>query len=435
MKTEFPLKKKIPTGVNNFHKLIRGNYLFCDKTLMLKEYLDKGEEVTLIVRPRRWGKTLNMSMFHHFFAPEVYGNKTTELFLDLNIARVENGKYLEHQGQYPVIFVSFKDIKESSFEDALKKLKILIRILYREHRYLLETNQLELDEKELFTDYLTGNIGKAELEDSIRYLSELLAKVYGKKVYIIIDEYDTPLNNSYEKYLEDMTRFMRNLFSAALKGNEALERGILTGILRVSKDSMLSGLNNLTTYTLLDAPYKQHFGFSEKEVADLFVESGHFLNLKEVKKWYNGYKMYDLIAYNPWSIVACLSNEGQIDLYWAESARNDLVKSTIIGSTSDVKSQLEILMQEGTISTRINKQVTFDMLSDNEMALWSLLLFTGYLTAESSTLDISMSGHVCELRIPNLEVLTLYRQYALECGIAFSNKSVASAHELITLSH
>jgi len=402
--------KKIPIGIDNFHKLIRENYLFCDKSLLIKEIIDEGSEVTLIVRPRRWGKTLNMSMIRHFFAPEVYGIKTKNLFDHLAIATVNNGDYLSHQGKYPVIFVSFKDVKESSFEGAFRKIIQLVRILYREHRYLLQSEKLAVDEKDLFSAYLKGEIQNNDLTDSLRFLSELLAKEHDENVYIIIDEYDTPINAAYEKYLEKMVGFMQDLFSAALKDNSFLKQGILTGILRVSKDSILSGLNNLKTYTLLDGAYKQHFGFSEEEVTYLFEQKGCLLQLNKVKKWYNGYKANDLTIYNPWSIINCLADQGKIDLYWTETAKNDLVENTIGNSNADIKSNLETLMQGGTITERIDKHVTFDILKNNETALWSLLLFTGYLKAESSTFDENLGGHICILSIPNLEVFCLYQQ-------------------------
>lgn len=405
--------KLIPIGVDNFNQLLRENYVFCDKTLLIKEFMNKGDIVTLIARPRRWGKTLNMSMLHHFLAEEAYGKKTKNLFDNLAIASVDDGEYLKHQGQHPVIFVSFKDVKENSFSEAIQKLKLLVRILYREHRVLLKSNKLAQDEKDIFKAYLEGNIGNTEVEDAIRYLSELLSKQHEKGVYIIIDEYDTPLNSAYGKYLEDMTNFMRNMFSAALKGNPALKRGIMTGILRVSKDSMLSGLNNLKTYTLLDDSYKQHFGFSEQEVIDLFRKKHCELKLEDVRTWYNGYKAYDLVIYNPWSIINCLAEQGKIELYWTDSARNNLVEDIISKSTLGIKLQLEILMQNKTITMQVDKHVTFDTLMESETALWSLLLFTGYLKAESSFFDMNSGTYQCVLSVPNREVFVLYQKYII----------------------
>ncbi len=383
----FLIEKRVPVGIDNFRKLIDENYLFCDKSLMIKELIDRGNEVTLLIRPRRWGKTLNMSLLRHFFAPEVRGIKTKGLFDNLAIASVDAGRYMNSQGQYSVIFISFKDIHADTFESAYQKICEQMSYLYGEFEELKDSPKLTEPQRISFNNILKRTASRSEIENSLKILSECFYMHLGKKVYILIDEYDTPINGAFEKYLDEITNFMRNLFSAALKGNEALERGVLTGILRVSKDSMLSGLNNLMTYTVLDEPYKNHFGFSEPEIKSLFAEKNAELKLKDIQTWYNGYKAYDLIVYNPWSIMACLSHNGDIELYWTESARNDLVKSTIMGSTADIKSKLEILMQGNTISTRINKYVTFDSLKDNEAALWSLLLFTGYLTASSSVFD------------------------------------------------
>jgi len=415
MKTsEFLTEKRVPVGIDNFRKLVDENYLFCDKTLIIKELIDRGNEVTLMVRPRRWGKTLNMSMLRHFFAPEVLGVPTKDLFNNLAIASIDAGRYMHSQGQFSVIFISFKDIHANTFESAYQKICEQMSFLYGEFEVLKDSHKLTEPQRITFSNILKRTATKSEVENSLKILSQCLYRYFGKKVYILIDEYDTPLNSAYDKYLVEITNFMRNLFSAALKGNEALERGVLTGILRVSKDSMLSGLNNLMTYTVLDEPYKNHFGFSEVEVTSLFAEKGAKLNLEDIRTWYNGYKIYDLVVYNPWSIMACLSHNGDIELYWTESARNDLVKSTIVDSTADIKSKLEILMQDGNISTRINKHVTFDSLKDNEIALWSLLLFMGYLKAESSVFDRDSGAHQCVLSIPNREVFMLYKQYTLD---------------------
>lgn len=411
---DYLTEKRVPVGIDNFHKLINENYLFCAKSLMIKELIDRGNEVTLLIRPRRWGKTLNMSMLRHFFASEVRGETTKNLFNDLAIASVDAGQYMNSQGQFSVIFISFKDIHANTFEDAYQKICEQMSYLYGEFEILKDSPKLTEPQRITFNHILKRTATKSEIENSLKVLSECLYMHSEKKVYILIDEYDTPLNGAYNKYLDEITDFMRNLFSAALKGNEALERGVLTGILRVSKDSMLSGLNNLMTYTVLDEPYKNHFGFSENEVASLFLEKNTELKLDDIRTWYNGYKTYDVVVYNPWSIMACLSHNGDIELYWTESARNDLVKSTIVGSTADIKSKLEILMQDGTISTRINKHVTFDTLKDNEVALWSLLLFTGYLKAESSAFDRDSGSHQCVLAIPNREVFMLFKQYTLD---------------------
>ena len=252
---------KIPIGVDNFHELVTGGYLFCDKTAMIAEFLSKGEKVTLITRPRRWGKTLHMSMLQYFLSAEIDGVSTAGLFDDLSIAKLEEGQYLNtHQGKYPVIMLSFKDVKADSFQGAYKKIYKLISYLYGTFEYLLKSEKINSVQLKSFHSIIDKSADQQDLEYSLKLLSECLYQHHSQRVYILIDEYDTPLNQAYGNpaYLESLVGFMRNLFSEGLKGNHALARGLLTGILRVSKDSMLSGLNNLETYTMLDEAYSSH---------------------------------------------------------------------------------------------------------------------------------------------------------------------------------
>jgi len=251
---------------------------------MIADFLSKGEDVTLITRPRRWGKTLNMSMFHHFLAQEVDGVPTAGLFDDLEIGKLEEGRYLKsHQGKHPVIMLSFKDINADDFKEAYDGIYELVISLFSEFEYLLDSDKVNTTQLRAFSSILDKSASKKRLESSLKLLSKCLYKHHGQKVYIIIDEYDTPLNKAYgnEQYLNALITFMRNLFSAGLKGNTSLERGILTGILRVSNDSMLSGLNNLVTYTLLDEEYSSYFGFSESEVAYLFKKNNLSIAIEE----------------------------------------------------------------------------------------------------------------------------------------------------------
>ncbi|WP_339043919.1 AAA family ATPase [Cardinium endosymbiont of Tipula unca] len=405
---------KLPIGVDNFHKLASGDYLFCDKTAMIAEFLSKGDEVTLITRPRRWGKTLNMSMLQHFFSSEVNGISTTGLFDDLKIGKLYNGHYIRtYQGQSPVIMISFKDVNASRFESAYHIIYGIISSLYGDFEYLLSSNKLNTIQVKEFKAILNRRAHQQQLEASLKLLSQCLYQHHGKKVYILIDEYDTPLNKAYgnQNYLDAMVQFMRNLFSAALKGNHALERGVLTGILRISKDSMLSGLNNLKTYTLLDQGYSHHFGFLEDEVSFLFKEKDLTSSMEEVRSWYNGYKVGNLVMYNPWSIISCLSEEGRFDVYWVNTGNNDLIKQLIFSSSSGVKEQFEQLIQGETLTVSIDKHLSFDLLGTNENALWSLLLFAGYLKAVDAVFNTRNGLYVCTLAIPNQEVATLYNRF------------------------
>ena len=404
----------IPIGVDNFHELVTGGYLFCDKTAMIAEFFSKGEKVTLITRPRRWGKTLNMSMLQHFLSAEVNGVSTASLFDDLAIAKIEEGKYIKtHQGKYPVIMLSFKDVKADSFAGAYNAMYELIREVYDIFVYLLKSNKLSELQLEKLNAILRKKSDQQQLEASLKLLSECLHKHHGQRVYILIDEYDTPLNQAYGNttYLDALVNFMRNLFSSSLKGNNNLERGVLTGILRVSKDSMLSGLNNLETYTMLDKAYSSHFGFSDEESQILFHRQGLSVDFNEVRRWYNGYRSGDFVVYNPWSILLCMNRGGYFDVYWVNTGNNDLIKQSLLRSNSSIKSQFEQLMQGVTLCVPINKHLSFDLLDTNEAAFWSFLLFAGYLKAEKSRLKPGSIVYECEVSIPNYEVRSLYNSF------------------------
>ncbi|WP_419241714.1 AAA family ATPase [Cardinium endosymbiont of Nabis limbatus] len=409
--------KKLPIGVDNFQELVQGDYLFCDKTAILAEFLGKGDKVTLIARPRRWGKTLNMSMLQHFFASEVNGVPTAGLFDDLSIGQLEGGRYIrEHQGKHPVIMISFKDVHADRFEGAYNAVYEIISTLYSAHTYLLKSDKIhEVQITKLYT-VLNKQANQQELESSLKLLSQCLYQHHGQKVYIFIDEYDTPLNKAYgnKAYLDAMVAFMRNLFSAALKGNTTLARGVLTGILRVSKDSMLSGLNNLERYTLLDEEYSAHFGFSEAEVAPLFRAQSLSTSMEEVRDWYNGYKVGNLVMYNPWSIISCINKAGRFDVYWVNTGNNNLIEQKVLTAHADIKAQFEQLMRGEALVISINKHLAFNILDKDDTSFWSLLLFAGYLTFETSSLSAYTTVYDCTVRVPNYEIWRLYSTFFQE---------------------
>lgn len=406
----------IVTSTDNFGNLVRKNCLLVDKTLMIKEFLN-GEEVSLITRPRRFGKTIALSMLQHFFSAEVAGQSTSGLFDNLAIAKEDNGEFVKkHQGQYPVIFISFKDLKESSFEATIRQLRDLIQKLYREHESLLQLapKEMTVSDKTLFQKYLMGDIDEAQLQSAIAFLSEFLYKAYSKKnVVILIDEYDSPLTNAYQyrksepTFLNNLSDFMRNMFSAALKTNNFLEKGLMTGILRVSKNNMLSGLNNLAVYTLLGKKYAQYFGFTEEEVKELVDYTKNDVNLSDVQAFYNGYKIGDTTIYNPWSFMKFLSNH-ELAPYWVQTSNDSLLRDNFLTSNDDTKSKLSHLMQGESISGKIDINLRYEELIDSSDALWTLLLFCGYLTIESK--QQTLMQLTCQLRIPNAEILAQYRQ-------------------------
>lgn len=406
------MDKNIPIGIDDFKKLTQkeNNYLFIDKSLFIKDVIDDKSLVSLITRPRRWGKTLNMSMLAYFLSIEDAG-LMQGVFSELEIAKVDNGSYLKHQGQYPVILVSFKDVKEKTFELTLAKLKFLIQNLFASHaNSLSNSDKLNDYEKSLFARYVQGEINKAELEGSLFTLSQLLYKHYDKKaVYILVDEYDTSLNYAYSSdFMDDMTAFMKNLLGMALKGNSYLEKGVMTGILRISKDSMLSDLNNVKVFSVVDDRYAQHFGFKEQEVCDLFSQCGLAQNLEKVRQYYNGYCVGDVMLYNPWSIINCIDGRGKLIAYWVNTASDEVLKELLLRSAPTLKEQFQnlLLNPESVVDTPVSEAIRFDELETDDSALWSLLLAMGYLTIRSKR--IADMYYACELTVPNQEIRTLY---------------------------
>lgn len=397
---------KIETTSDNFGEMARGDCLLVDKTLMIKEFWE-GQKVSLITRPRRFGKTINMSMLQHFFASEVAGQPTEGLFHAFAIARENNGEFLkQHQGKYPVIFITFKDVKESSYERTIEKIRNLIKSLYREHASQLELIK-ESASRSLFEQYLNGLTNDESLALSLTFLSEFLFRTSGKKAIILIDEYDTPLTHAYQNcFLDEVSNFMRNMFSAALKGNVYLEKGGMTGILRVSKNELLSGLNNLKMYSLFDEKYSHYFGFTKKEVAELTKHFGLSHSSKEIRQFYNGYIMGETVIYNPWSLMHYLDDR-KLAPYWVLTSGDKLLKNLFLNSNDEQKEQFSDLMQGKKITAEISLQTRYEELMEEADALWTLLLFSGYLTATSK--KQKRSHLVCELRIPNEEILSQYQ--------------------------
>ncbi len=400
------LGHKIEITNANFGRMVRDRCLLVDKTLMIKDFFE-GKIVSLILRPRRFGKTLAMSMLQHFFCQEVAGESTAELFNDFAIAEVDNGEFIKkYQGQYPVISITFKDLKEPSYESTISKLRDLIQKLYREHKKSLSAEKIDNDDRKLFQQYMDGSVNDEQLQSSIAYLSEFLFKAYGKKAIILIDEYDSPLTAAYTyDYLEPLSNFMRNLLSAALKDNQYLEKGLMTGILRVSKNQMLSELNNLELYTLLDETYNQYFGFTENEVTELIQTTVADHSLEEMRPFYNGYLMGGKVIYNPWSIMNYLDKK-KLSCYWVLTSNDTLLKKVLLNSSDETKEKLSKLMQGETIEGKVDVNLRYEDLMGKKEAIWTLLLFAGYLTAinqESEDLQFR-----CQLKIPNQEVRAQY---------------------------
>lgn len=396
-------------GVDDFGKIITRNLGFIDKSLFIKEIMDNdGVEVSVIIRPRRFGKTLNMSMLRHFLAPTVNMLKTEGMFDHLKIAKQGN-HYMQHQGKYPVIFISFKNVKDGNFSNAYEQLQILISEIYREHRYLMTSDKLYPEEKKQYQDILERNTtSESVLKNSLKELTRFLHVYHGVKPWLLIDEYDTPIQSGYMNgYYQEMINFMRGLFGAALKGNDNLHRAVVTGILRIARESLFSDLNNLQVYSVLDKRYAEYFGFTETEVDEALKKNNLSSLSNEIKSWYNGYQIGNHQIYNPWSIASCINAEGTLEPYWVNTSENTLIKQLLAQSSADFKKQFELILNNQAIETSINKNLVFLDLNQNEDAIWSLLLFSGYLTAISTqVVDIKLQ---CMLRSPNREISALYR--------------------------
>ena len=397
---------KLPMGCEDFRILIDKKLLFVDKTLLIKELIDNdGTTVSLITRPRRFGKTLNLSMLHYFFAEKIKNKPTKNLFNGLKIS--EAGEhYMKHQGQYPVINVSFKRLKGKTYEVMLNRMRELIGFTYKQHLELLDSPYLVKQQKNSFEAMLEDNATEAHLEASLLNLSEYLYMHYKKEVIILIDEYDTPIESSYVNgYYSEAVEMMRELLGACLKTNPYLERAVLTGITRVSKESLFSGLNNIAVYSLLNRQYEAYFGFTEKEVNKLIRKMNYQDKLVEMKAWYNGYKIGDTTVYNPWSIISCMKNQGLLQSYWINTSGNDLIKKLLINSSLKFKQDFELLLRGETIHKSIREDMVFGDLETNESLIWSLFFVAGYLKIVNNPEE---NDKRYALSIPNKEIEEYY---------------------------
>ena len=403
----------LPIGVSNFRDLIENKdpnqkgYLYVDKTCFIKEIIYDLKPVIILIRPRRFGKTLNLSMLHHFFAAEVDGQLTKRLFDGLNIAK--DLICMEHQGKYPVVFITFKDVKESNFTLCLENIRSIMASVYRHHRAVLGSANIPKDDLKYIEIILEEQGGRIQLQDSIKRLLELLTKHYKEKPLLLIDEYDTPIQEAYlNGYYDELIQFMRNLFSGGLKDNCFLKRAILTGILRVSKESLFSGLSNVEIYSVLDENYSKYFGFTEQEVNNLLIKANLPHSMSLTKEWYNGYNFGGTTIYNPWSIIKFIKENGDVDTHWINTSGNELMRELLINAELETQEKIGQLINGDTITEIVDEHIVFRDLKKNRAALWSLFLMSGYLKVLSST--FTEFGNLCELRIPNKEVEFLYKQ-------------------------
>jgi predicted AAA-ATPase/PD-(D/E)XK nuclease superfamily protein len=399
--------KQLPIGITNFKKLIEGNYHYVDKSLLIKELLDKKHEVTLLPRPRRFGKTLNLSMLNYFFSNT---ESAEHLFTNTAIAQHQNA--MAHQGKYPVIFITFKDIKVSSWSDAYEKIQKIISEFFEEQYKVLESH-LSLHEKEAWEKIIRGNASKADYEHSLKFASRVLQAHYQKKVIILLDEYDAPIHAAFTHgYYKEIVEFIRNLFSAALKDNNDLEMGVLTGILRTAKEGIFSGLNNLNVCTILQQDFSDKFGFTQPEVDALLAAYDLTSKSDEIKQWYNGYQFAGTTIYNPWSLLTCVDRKGALAPYWTNTSDNALIKKLLAHASTELQEDLQEILNNKPIRQRIDEAFIFPSMHSNEIIVWSLLVFSGYLTSVRQ--ELIGGRYMGDLTIPNQEIRLVYEDLLAE---------------------
>lgn len=396
----------IAIGIQNFRDLIRNQYFYIDKTSFIQEWWESGDSVTLITRPRRFGKTLNMSMTEYFFS--LKHADESDMFQNLDIWK--NDKYRSLQGTYPVISLSFANIKETNYKDARKKICQLLAELYTDYTFLLKENVLETEERKFF-QRVSVDMDDVDAAMAIHYLSKYLCRYYGKKVIILLDEYDTPMQEAFvEGYWDELAAFTRNIFNAAFKTNPWLERGLMTGITRISKDSVFSDLNNLEVVTTTSDKYATSFGFTEKEVFNALEECGFAEKKSQVKQWYDGFNFGEhKDIYNPWSILNYLKT-AKFQTYWSNTSSNSLVGQLLREGNRKIKEKFETLLQGGYIQSAIDEQIIYNQLDGNERAVWSLLLASGYLKVVSyDNYTDEKTQPQYELALTNLEVRLMFQ--------------------------
>lgn len=399
------MTRMIGIGHQNFEELVTKNLFYIDKTFFIKEWWENNDVVTLITRPRRFGKTLNLSMVEYFFSTQYTGKEA--LFQNLSIWR--NEKYRTLLGTYPVIFISFADVKETTFHNTRQKICQLITDLYNRFDFLLDSGLLNSKEKTLYQS-ISANMEDYLASGSLKALCDYLMRYYRKKVIILLDEYDTPMQEAYVNgFWDELTSFIRNLFNATFKSNPCLERALMTGITRISKQSVFSDLNNPTVVTVTSDLYTDSFGFTQQEVWDALDEYRLCSKKAMVKDWYDGFtfgKQTDI--YNPWSIINYLKFK-RFSTYWANTSSNNLVSKLVREGSADVKIIMEDLLKGKTFCTQIDEQMVYDQLDYDENAIWSLLLACGYLRLINYHLDEEWGTEEYELAITNKEVRIMFK--------------------------
>ncbi|WP_300567189.1 AAA family ATPase [uncultured Acetatifactor sp.] len=399
------IPRTVGIGIQDFAKVVTNNCFYVDKTDFIREWWESRDDVTLITRPRRFGKTLTMSMLEQFFSVAYAGQGG--IFEGLSIWKDE--AYRALQGTYPVLSVSFARVKEANFPDARAMLCDILRSLYSSHYYLRSSEVLSDLDREYFDRVLKPDVNNADATSALYHLSEYMCRYYGKKVIILLDEYDTPMHEAYVGgYWDELVTFSRSLFNATFKTNPFMERAVMTGITRVSRESMFSDLNNLEVVTVTSKKYTDSFGFTEEEVFAALDEFGLSDRREEVKQWYDGFVFGNRTdIYNPWSIINFL-DKGNVGAYWVNTSSNSLAGKLIREGSPKLKTVMEGLLQGRTFRTLLDEQVVFSELNQGEEAVWSLLLASGYLKAVQAEFNTECLEMEYELKLTNLEVRIMF---------------------------
>lgn len=402
-------KKPLPIGVSDF-KSATTNYYYVDKTLLIRDFLNAIPMVSLFTRPRRFGKTLNMDMLRVFF--EKTPEDTSIYFKDKYIWQCGD-YYTKHQGQYPVIFLSFKDVKCSSWQETFQKISKLISLEFMRHNELESSSVLSSYEKEQYHRFASENINEVDCQMGLQLLSLLLHKHYDKECVIIIDEYNTPIQQGHLcDFYNEIVDFMRNFFSGGLKDNPHLAFGFLTGILRVAKESIFSGMNNLKTNSILDNNYSSYFGFTNEEVREMLAYYDYEDKYQEICEWYDGYRFGNSEIFNPWSVINYISDQCFPKAFWQSTGSNDIIGEIIETATPEINENLYKLFCGNTVTTYVDTSVIYPEVQSNPNSIYSFLLVAGYLKA-AEIYPQNDGNYMCDVAIPNKEILYVYEKEVL----------------------
>lgn len=402
-------RKPLPVGISDYIRA-QSEYYYVDKTLLIRDFLDRKALVSLFTRPRRFGKTLNMDMLRVFF--EISDEDTGRYFADKAIWQCGE-EYRCHQGKYPVIFLTFKDVKYDSWQATFAKISGLLQEEFGRHSELGNSDRLAKYEKEYFEKVLNGEADEVELSSSLQKLSKMLTVHYNKAPIIIIDEYDTPIQEGYSKeFYDEIVGFMRNFFSGAFKDNSNLSYGFLSGILRIAQESIFSGLNNLAVSSVMDEEYDGYFGFTKQEVGEMLSYYGASDKADELRNWYDGYFFGSKEIYNPWSVINYLSKGCLPQAYWVNTGKNEVLEDVLDAATDDISEKLYSLLRGEPVIARIDQNVVYRSLADDPANIYSLLLVAGYLKTVKKVLQ-GDGAWLCEVAIPNRETAAVYKSEIL----------------------